>query len=100
MKHNKILLSFFVVALVVISCTKLDERFRSELTQTNAASITPGELLVSAYSSMQGTFQGNGNLISAAQVTTDETIVPTRAGDWDDNGAWRSVVSSFLECRS
>ena len=91
MKHNKILLSFFVVALVVISCTKLDERFRSELTQTNAASITPGELLVSAYSSMQGTFQGNGNLISAAQVTTDETIVPTRAGDWDDNGAWRSL---------
>ena len=91
MKHNKILLSFFVVALVVISCTKLDERFRSELTQSNAASITPGELLVSAYSSMQGTFQGNGNMISAAQVTTDETIVPTRAGDWDDNGAWRSL---------
>ena len=91
MKHNKILLSFFVVALVVISCTKLDERFRSELAAGNTGSITPGELLVSAYSSMQGTFQGNGNLISAAQVTTDETIVPTRAGDWDDNGAWRSL---------
>ena len=89
MKHNKILLSFFVVALVVISCTKLDERFRSEVTQ--GANITPAELLVSAYSSMQGTFQGNGNLISSAQVTTDETIVPTRAGDWDDNGAWRSL---------
>jgi len=91
MKHNKILLSFFVVALVVISCTKLDERFRSELAAGNTGSITPGELLVSAYSSMQGTFQGNGNLISSAQVTTDETIVPTRAGDWDDNGAWRSL---------
>jgi len=91
MKHNKILLSFFVVALVVISCTKLDERYRSELAAGNTGSITPGELLVSAYSSMQGTFQGNGNLISAAQVTTDETIVPTRAGDWDDNGAWRSL---------
>ena len=91
MKHNKILLSFFVVALVVISCTKLDERFRSELAAGNTGSITPGELLVSAYQSMQGTFQGNGNLISAAQVTTDETIVPTRAGDWDDNGAWRSL---------
>jgi hypothetical protein len=91
MKHNKILLSFFAVALVFISCTKLNERYRSELAQGNTASITPGELLVSAYSSIQGTFQGNGNLISAAQVTSDETIVPTRAGDWDDNGLWRSL---------
>lgn len=91
MKHNKILLSFFVVALVFISCTKLNERYRSELAQGNTASITPGELLVSAYQSIQGTFQGNGNLISAEQVTSDETIVPTRAGDWDDNGLWRSL---------
>ncbi|HET6722951.1 MAG TPA: RagB/SusD family nutrient uptake outer membrane protein [Chitinophagaceae bacterium] len=91
MKHNKILLSFLVVALVFISCTKLNERYRSELAQGNTGSITAGELLVSAYSSIQGTFQGNGNLISAAQVTSDETIVPTRAGDWDDNGLWRSL---------
>lgn len=91
MKHNKILLSFLAVGLVVMSCTKLNERYRSELAQGNTGSITPGELLVSAYSSIQGTFQGNGNLISAAQVTSDETIVPTRAGDWDDNGLWRSL---------
>ena len=91
MKHKKILLSFLAVALVAISCTKLNERYRSELVQGNTASITPGELLVSAYSSIQGTFQGNGNLISSAQVTSDETIVPTRAGDWDDNGLWRSL---------
>ena len=91
MKHNKILLSFLVVALVFISCTKLNERYRSELAQGNTGSITAGELLVSAYSSIQGTFQGNGNLISSAQVTSDETIVPTRAGDWDDNGLWRSL---------
>ena len=91
MKHNKILLSFLAVALVVLSCTKLNERYRSELAQGNTASITPGELLVSAYQSIQGTFQGNGNLISSAQVTSDETIVPTRAGDWDDNGLWRQL---------
>ena len=91
MKHNKILLSFLAVALVFLSCTKLNERYRSELAQGNTASITPAELLVSAYSSIQGTFQGNGNLISSAQVTSDETIVPTRAGDWDDNGLWRQL---------
>ena len=91
MKHKKILLSFFVVALIFFSCTKLDERFRSELQQGNTASVTATQLLTSAYQSMQGTFQGNGNLISSAQVTSDETIVPTRAGDWDDNGAWRQL---------
>jgi hypothetical protein len=91
MKHKKILLSFFVVALVILSCTKLDERFRSELQQGNTASVTATQLLTSAYQSIQGTFQGNGNLISAAQVTSDETIVPTRAGDWDDNGLWRQL---------
>src|SRR6187402_3618817 len=92
MKHNKkILLSLLVASLVFFSCTKLDERFRSELVQGNTASITPAELLVGAYQSIQGTFQGNGNLISSAQVTSDETIVPTRAGDWDDNGLWRQL---------
>jgi hypothetical protein len=91
MKHNKILMSFFVVALVFFSCTKLDERFRSELQQGNTASVSAAQLLTSAYQSIQGTFQGNGNLISAEQVTSDETIVPTRAGDWDDNGLWRQL---------
>ena len=92
MKHNKkILLSLLVAGLVFFSCTKLDERFRSELAQGSAASITAGELLVGAYQSIQGTFQGNGNLISSAQVTSDETIVPTRAGDLDDNGLWRQL---------
>jgi hypothetical protein len=91
MKHNKILVSFFVVALVFFSCTKLDERFRSELQQGNTSSVSAAQLLTSAYQSIQGTFQGNGNLISAAQVTSDETIVPTRAGDWDDNGLWRQL---------
>lgn len=90
MKHKKILFSFLVIAFVFLSCTKLNERFRGELVQGNA-NITASELLVSAYQSIQGTFQGNGNLISSAQVTTDETIVPTRAGDWDDNGLWRSL---------
>ena len=91
MKHKKILLSFFVVALIFFSCTKLDERFRSELQQGNTASVSAAQLLTSAYQSIQGTFQGNGNLISSAQVTSDETIVPTRAGDWDDNGLWRQL---------
>ena len=90
MKRIKILFGLFLT-LVFFSCTKLEEEFRGELEQNNTANITAGELLISAYNSIGGTFQGNGNLISSAQVTSDETIVPTRAGDWDDNGLWRSL---------
>ena len=90
MKRIKILFGLFLT-FVFFSCTKLEEEFRGELEQNNSANITAAELLISAYNSIGGTFQGNGNLISSAQVTSDETIVPTRAGDWDDNGLWRSL---------
>jgi len=90
MKRIKILFGLFLT-LIFFSCTKLDEDFRGELEQNNSRNITAAELLISAYNSIGGTFQGNGNLISSAQVTSDETIVPTRAGDWDDNGNWRSL---------
>jgi len=90
MKSFKFLFVFFL-SLLFFSCTKLKEDFRSELDQNNTSSITAEQLLTSAYNSVGGTFQGNGNLISSAEVTTDEVIVPTRAGDWDDNGLWRSL---------
>ncbi len=89
MKHIRIFYPLFLI-LVFLSCTKLDEEFRSELEQNNSG-ITASELLISAYNSIGGTFQGNGNLWSSATITSDEAIGPTRAGDWDDNGLWRSL---------
>jgi hypothetical protein len=89
MRFHKILVSLFIV--VLFSCTKLDEDFRGELQQGNTANITPAELLIGAYNSLNGQFEANGNLNNSAQVTSDETIVPTRAGDWDDNGLWRAL---------
>ena len=91
MKHNKkILLSFLVTAIVFFSCTKLNERFQ-RVNWCKVDQVTAAELLVGAYQSIQGTFQGSGDLRSSAQATSDETIVPTRAGDWDDNGQWRAL---------
>lgn len=91
MKNIKFLSVFSLGFLLLFSCTKLKEEFRSELDQNNTSNITAEQLLVSAYNSIGGTFQGNGNVISSAEVTSDEVIVPTRAGDWDDNGLWRSL---------
>jgi hypothetical protein len=90
MKHIRLFLCL-ALFLTIFSCTKLNEKFRSELDQNNTASITASELLINAYNSIAGTFQGNGNLWSSATITSDEAIGPTRAGDWDDNGLWRSL---------
>ncbi len=89
MKHIKIWLGLFVT-LIIFSCTKLDERFRSELEQSNSSNITPDQLLTSAYNTLYG-YTTQGDLWNASEITSDEAIAPTRGPDWDDNGLWRSL---------
>lgn len=87
MKYIK--LFFFLLTLVFASCTKLDERFRSELEEGNTQSITSAQLLTSAYNSLN-TFQ-TGDYWHLQEHTSDELIGPTRGPDWDDNGNWRAL---------
>ena len=89
MKHSKII-AFSFASLVFSSCTKLDERFRSEIEVNNSGTLTASQFLVSAYGSLNGPFQ-QGDLWHVQQHTTDEVIAPTRGGDWDDNGQWRAL---------
>jgi starch-binding outer membrane protein, SusD/RagB family len=81
---------FSLIAFVLFSCTKLDERFRSELEQNSAGDIPAGDLLTTAYNSLHGPFQ-TGDFWHIQQHTSDETIAPTRGPDWDDNGQWRAL---------
>lgn len=90
MKYFRILVSLFFV-LFIFSCTKLDERFRSQLETNNTTNIRASDLLVSAYNSIGGPFMGNGNVWSTATITTDEAIAPTRGPDWYDNGLWQAL---------
>ena len=83
----------FLLLLSSFSCTKLDENFRSELAQNNTSDLKASQFLASAYSSIAGPFQGNSDLWALQTLSTDEGIPPTRAGDWDDNGAWRAVAT-------
>ncbi|MDP9230579.1 MAG: RagB/SusD family nutrient uptake outer membrane protein, partial [Bacteroidota bacterium] len=92
MKHIKIVYGLFLI-IVFFSCTKLEENFRGELQQGNTGNITAAELLISAYGSLNGPYQGSGDLFSAKEVTSDEIIVPTRGPDWDDNGQWRALFA-------
>ncbi|MBL7762744.1 MAG: RagB/SusD family nutrient uptake outer membrane protein, partial [Chitinophagaceae bacterium] len=79
------------LGIVAFSCTKLDEKFRGELEQADNSNITASGLLLNAYNSISGPFQGNGNIWSVSTITTDEAIAPTRGGDWYDNGLWQAL---------
>lgn len=89
MRHLKIVAVLFLT--VLFSCTKLDEKFRSELETNNTANITASQLLISAYSGLNGPLQHQGNMWSASEISSDEAIAPTRGPDWDDNGLWRAL---------
>ncbi|RYY59848.1 MAG: RagB/SusD family nutrient uptake outer membrane protein [Chitinophagaceae bacterium] len=79
-------------ALVIASCTKLDEKFRGQLAEGEVGqtgNVDVAALLKGAYNSMQTQFQDQVGNYALGEMTTDELIGPTRGADWDDNGVWR-----------
>ena len=46
-------------------------------------------LLAAAYADLGGPLTAQDLLFSLQENTSDEALVPTRGGDWDDNGVWR-----------
>lgn len=93
MNAYKILTALSITGGIVFSgCTKLDEKLGSTLTRSQADSVIEANaLLKKAYDDLQQPYQDFGNYWGLSQVPTDETVVPTRGGDWDDNGVWRSL---------
>jgi hypothetical protein len=92
-KYFKI--SVLLVLVGVTGCTKLDESYKSTVPGDQAATaLGPagvGLLLQSAYNDLPGIFVGQDQLFSLEENSTDESLVPTRGGDWDDNGVWRVI---------
>lgn len=81
------------LAVPVLSCTKLEEKFNSELEQSQAANVNVADLLLTAYRSFENPLVDQSRYWAASQHSSDETIGPTRGGDWDDNGVWRVLHS-------
>jgi starch-binding outer membrane protein, SusD/RagB family len=87
----------FAVLLLTISampgCTKLNEKLNSTLTNPEVSSSLgaagTGLLLGAAYADLAGQFSSQSEIFSLEENTSDEALVPTRGGDWDDNGVWR-----------
>ncbi len=97
MKPNKLMLAVISLATVLASCTKLNESLNSSLTNGQTANALGAEgvklLLAAAYADLGGPFTAQDLVFSLQENTTDESLVPTRGGDWDDNGVWRVVHS-------
>ncbi len=89
MKSSKI----FIILLVFVlaACTKLDTKLHDSLTPSSSGGggLDPQSLLNSAYNSLATPLNNQDQIFSLQENTTDECLVPTRGGDWDDNGVWR-----------
>lgn len=85
----------FLAIIAMSGCTKLDENLGSTLTNSQVSSALgkegTGLLLSAAYSDIGGPLTGQSLVFSLQENATDESLVPTRGGDWDDNGVWRVI---------
>lgn len=88
---TKYLIASIALALSVGSCTKLNEDLHGQLGSGGINSGNVSSLLSASYTAMRNPFQGPWGWWSLQEFSSDEAIVPTRAGDWDDNGAWRAL---------
>lgn len=83
------------IIITSISCTKLDQQLNGALTNeeaTNALGSNGTSLLLqTAYNDIGNPYSDYGNIFALEEVTADQCIVPTRGGDWDDNGMWRAL---------
>jgi hypothetical protein len=84
-----------IAVFAMSGCTKLNEGLGSNLANAQVSgalgSAGTGLLLSAAYSDIGGPLTGQDQLFSLMENSTDESLVPTRGGDWDDNGVWRVV---------
>jgi len=94
MRTSKYINISAVLLLVGIAgCTKLKEDYKSTFTRQQVSdglgTAGTGLLLSGAYTDLAVPFANQDEVFSLEQCTSDETLVPTRGGDWDDNGVWR-----------
>lgn len=71
-------------------CTNLDEDLFEDITSDNFFSTEEDyySVLVNCYGRMRPWLWSYFNV---SQVSSDETMVPTRGGDWGDGGVWREL---------
>src|SRR5438309_4466124 len=87
MKYTKFIITGCVL-FALSACTKLEQKLQSNVPFVPNSGVA-GSLLNGTYSDLAGLFHGQDQLFSLEENTGDQCLVPTRGGDWDDNGVWR-----------
>ena len=94
-KYIKISAVFLLAG--ILGCTKLKENYTTSLpgdaARTALGASGTALLLQAAYNDIPAPFVNQDRVFSLEENTTDESLVPTRGGDWDDNGVWRVMHS-------
>jgi len=95
MKNWKSILAIVFLSSLTISCTDLeieetdsiiaDEEVVFEGVADVEAAVT------NLYNDVYGQLGDQANFFALNEVSTDETLVPTRGTDWGDNGIWRTL---------
>ena len=85
-----------MVLASALSCTDLKESLNEDLTRADAeeylnANADANALIKACYDGMFEPYSDQARLWALQEHTSDETVGPTRGGDWDDNGIWRSL---------
>jgi len=83
---------FFVISTLILvgisACTKLDQKLGGSVVFTPSSGVA-ASLLNGTYNDFNGIINNQDQIFSLQENTSDESLVPTRGGDWDDNGVWR-----------
>lgn len=92
LSYKKISVIVLPLVIMMVGCTKLNETLNSSLSQSQAANSLNAQLLLNAaYVDLITPFNGQDQVFSLEENASDESLVPTRGGDWDDNGVWRVI---------
>ena len=90
MKANKFIILASASLLTLAACTKLDPTQRDSIVSSGSSTnLDVNGLLNNAYNDLNGLLHGQDQLFSLQETVSDEALIPTRGGDWDDNGVWR-----------
>lgn len=83
---------FFIISALILvgisACTKLDQKLGGSVVFNPSPGVA-ASLLNGTYNDFNGIINYQDQIFSLEENTSDESLVPTRGGDWDDNGVWR-----------
>jgi hypothetical protein len=96
LKDVKPILAVVLMSLFVVSCTDLEiDESDSIFPDTEEGEFggvaDVGASVQDLYNSVYGQLGDQANFFALNEVSTDETLVPTRGTDWGDNGIWRTL---------